>query len=149
MVTCQHWEERPTKKQRLEPLTLEELIPADQVPANVGGPLTPVNNINNTGKSTTKKVHLLKQDGQAVGGGWKPRTSQITQLDEETWASDVNLQSCQFCFRMYSLPLSWTQARAMLAAAEAPSSSCPSSPTESASDVDSGDDVIEPCLPVD
>jgi hypothetical protein len=100
----QLWE-RPSPSKR--PKTSSRLTPADEVPPDLGGPLTTVHN-SKADKFKTRKVHFLNIHWRAIGCGWAPKQTQVCHLDEhELRNNPTEYSCCTFCFRNHTWPGSW------------------------------------------
>jgi hypothetical protein len=117
----------------------DEPIPADMATANTDGPYTPAINIKPNGNTQTHKVHLFTVHRRAVGCGWEPKLSQITNLDEHEWIRrhrDRTMTTCIPCFRRYTWPSTWKTATATDHDADADSQTSNSSASDAATDSD-------------
>eukprot|EP00438_Fugacium_kawagutii_P009017 Skav202952 [mRNA] locus=scaffold2274:60:872:+ [translate_table: standard] len=58
---------------------------------------------------TTYRIHLLNDEGQAVGCGWRPKSGKVQDLKKEDFIRERDLYGkCVRCFKNHSLPMSWT-----------------------------------------
>jgi hypothetical protein len=118
-------------------------LPADKVPKEKGGPLTPMSVT--TTQSRVTKVHLFRTDGRSAGCGWLPKTGQVQTVSEEDWLQDTKSVECAKCFKYFTWPSSWMiTGQPIMTSVESDSSaeSDAGSASEVDSDVDSDDEAI-------
>ena len=129
-VICDIWEEVLIKKDLLrpsaevpenlednyyypeeeqEPDALQAIVkmPADKVPPEKGGPLTPMSIILDPKSKRSCKAHLFRQDGRAVGCGWCPKSGHVKTLIEEDWLQDPHSTERTKCFMHFTWPSTW------------------------------------------
>ena len=53
-------------------------------------------------------VHLLTQEGKAVGCGWEPPTTKALDLSPQDFINDLDSYAqCNRCFKKYTFPREW------------------------------------------
>ena len=84
---------------------LPDLGPVSHHP---GLPLRVVAAVKRTGIAGQARIHLLNDEGTAVGCGWRPAASKIQELSVQDYMSEPEAYGkCERCFKRYGLPADW------------------------------------------
>eukprot|EP00435_Cladocopium_sp_Y103_P061100 s965_g22.t1 len=85
------------------------------------------------------RIHLLTDEGVAVGCGWRPKAGAITELTHLDFPREPEAYSkCTRCFKGHTFPATWTQDEEVVADAPLASSSDPGTGSETDDSVDTG-----------
>ena len=104
--------------------------------------------------STTKtsgtgqyRLHLINQEGVAVGCGWRPNTSNIEDILPEDYHRDpLSYGKCARCFKHHEFPEDWGMDSRAVDDAQVDSSSSVDSDSETDDSVDTGSEAEGVCL---
>ena len=71
-------------------------------------PLRVVAAVKRTGNAGQARIHLLNDEGTAVGCGWRPAASKIQELSVLDYMSEPEAYGkCERCFKRYGFPADW------------------------------------------
>ena len=104
--------------------------------------------------STTKtsgtgqyRLHLINQEGVAVGCGWRPKSSNIEDILPEDYHRDpLSYGKCARCFKHHEFPEDWGMDSRAVDDAQVDSSSSVDSDSETDDSVDTGSEAEGVCL---
>ena len=72
------------------------------------GPLRVVSPSKKSRATNQYSVHLLTQEGKAVGCGWEPPSTKALDLSPEDFINELDSYAqCNRCFKRYSYPKEW------------------------------------------
>jgi hypothetical protein len=87
-------------------------IPSDDLPVHLGGPLAPKISRKRTGEERTRKIHLVKTDGMAIGCAYNAQN--YAMFTEQDAAGFMDSQEenglCKRCFECFTWPAAWEDA---------------------------------------
>lgn len=113
------------------PPTPKELFPAQDHPLRI------VVSKCRSFQHISYRIHLLTDDGVAVGCGWRPKSGKVEDLRQDDFIREKDIYGkCTRCFKNHSLPSSWTDDPSKLAEAPADSDSSLSSGSDTDDSVD-------------
>eukprot|EP00435_Cladocopium_sp_Y103_P059424 s598_g21.t1 len=95
------------------------------------------------------RIHLLTDEGVAVGCGWRPKAGAITELTHLDFSREPKAYGkCTRCFKGHSFPATWTQEEEVVADAHLDSSSDPDTGSDTDDSVDTGSEQEGVQLPL-
>ena len=80
----------------------------DLFPATPDLPLRVVAAVKRTGNAGQSRIHLLNDEGTAVGRGWRPAASKIQELSVLDYMTEPEAYGkCERCFKRHGFPADW------------------------------------------
>ena len=93
------------------------------------------------------RLHLINQEGVAVGCGWRPKSSNIEDILPEDYHRDpLSYGKCARCFKHHEFPEDWGMDSRAVDDAQVDSSSSVDSDSETDDSVDTGSEAEGVCL---
>ena len=115
----------------------------DLFPTTPDFPLRVVAAVKRTGNAGQSRIHLLNDEGTAVGCGWRPAASVLDYMTEQEAYG-----KCERCFKRYGFPADWVLEPAEVPTLQEDSDSSTDSGSETDDSVDTQSETEVVALPL-